>query len=216
MWRTGRAIPACFLFRNLSPATTGSGTASSLEIGGGIREGVATREGEASSGPASSRETSRSGIGNRRDVGHGPDGDGHPRLTSPGGCGSVRRLAGPPTPLPFLLCSREGRSSRRPGARSCQKGKAVKPAVSAGTAPSTAGLGSRGLSHRVSRPRPSPRRDFYRYRWCRRSGRRRLHTSTISHSRRSPRAADHQIPDKDPLRFILSPPRPDFPTHRVL
>ena len=103
MWRTGRAIPGLFSFRNLSPATTGSGTASSLEIGGGIREGVATREGEASSGPASSRETSRSGIGNRRDVGHGPRGVGHPRLTSPGGCGSVRRLAGPPTPFPSLF-----------------------------------------------------------------------------------------------------------------
>ena len=177
---------------------------------------MATREGEASSGPASSRETSRSGIGNRRDVGHGPHGVGHPRLTSPGGCGSVRRLAGPPTPFPFF--SVPGRAGPRgaPSARSCQKGTAVKPAVSAGTAPSTAGRSSRGLSHRVSRPRPSPRRDFYRYRWCRRSGRRHLHTSTISHSRRFPRAADHQIPDKDPLRFILSPPRPDFPTHRVL
>ena len=92
-----------YFFRKLSPATTGSGTASSLEIGGGIREGVATREGEASSGPAPSRETSRSGIGNRRDVGHGPCGVGHPRLTSPGGCGSVRRLAGPPTPFPSLF-----------------------------------------------------------------------------------------------------------------
>ena len=112
MRRTGRDCPACFLFGNLSPATTGSGTASSLEIGGGIREGVATREGEASSGPASSQETSRSGIGTRRDVGHGLRGVGHPRLTSPGGCGSVRRLAGPPSPS--LLCSREGRSSRRP------------------------------------------------------------------------------------------------------
>ena len=118
--RPGNPRPV-FFFGNLSPATTGSGTASSLEIGGGIREGVATREGEASSGPASSRETSRSGIGNRRDVGHGPDGDGHPRLTSPGGCGSVRRLAGPPTPLPFLLCSREGRSSRHPSAQGAVK-----------------------------------------------------------------------------------------------
>ena len=104
--------PGLSFFRNLSPATTGSGTASSLEIGGGIREGVATREGEASSGPASSRETSRSGIGNRRDVGHGPRGVGHPRLTSPGGCGSVRRLAGPPTPFPSLF-SVPGRAGPR-------------------------------------------------------------------------------------------------------
>ena len=104
--------PGLSFFRNLSPATTGSGTASSLEIGGGIREGVATREGEASSGPASSRETSRSGIGNRRDVGHGPRGVGHPRLTSPGGCGSVRRLAGPPTPF-LSLFSVPGRAGPR-------------------------------------------------------------------------------------------------------
>jgi hypothetical protein len=75
---------------------------------------VATREGEASSGPASSRETSRSGIGNRRDVSHGPRGVGHPRLTSPGGCGSVRRLVGLPHPLPFsLFFSVPGRAGPR-------------------------------------------------------------------------------------------------------
>jgi len=130
--------------------------------------------------------------------------------------GAAPSVGWPDPPPPSLLCSREGRSSRRPGARSCQKGTAVKPAVPAGGAPSTAGRGRWGLSHRASRPRPSPRRDFYRYRWCRRSGRRHLHASTISHSRRSPRTADHQIPNKDPLRFILSPSRPDFPTHRVL
>ncbi len=95
--------PACFLFSKPLAGHHRFGTASSLEIGGGIREGVATRKGEASSGPASSRETSRSGIGNRRDVGHGPRRVGHPRLTSPGGCGSVRRLAGPPTPFPSLF-----------------------------------------------------------------------------------------------------------------
>ena len=53
--RPGNPRPV-FVFRNPSPATTSSGTASSLDIGGGIREGVATWEGEASSGPASRRD----------------------------------------------------------------------------------------------------------------------------------------------------------------
>lgn len=149
--------PGLSFYRNLSPATTGSGTASSLEIGGGIREGVATREGEASSGPASSRETSRSGIGNRRDVGHGPRGVGHPRLTSPGGCGSVRRLAGPPTAF-LSLFSVPGRAGPR-GApvrgavRSVQRSSRPCPLEAP---PSTAGRGCRGLSHRVS-PDPAHR-----------------------------------------------------------
>ena len=213
VWRTGRAIPACLFFRNLSPAATGSGTASSLEIGGGIREGVATRDGEASSGPASSRETSRSGIGNRRDVGHGPRGVGHPRLTSPGGCGSVRRRAGPPTPFPsFSVPGRAGpRGARVRGAvRGVQRSSRPCPLE----APPHSGPRLPGaVPPGVSRPRPSPRRAFT-VRWCRRVGTASAHIIHIL-SRRSPAPPTTRSPTRT-LSFYFVATTPDFPTHRVL
>ena len=61
-----------------------------------------------------------------------------------------------PHPLPFSSLFPGGPVLEAPGARSCQKGTAVKPAVPAGGAPSTAGRGRRGLSHRVS-PDPAHR-----------------------------------------------------------
>ena len=99
-----RRCRACFLFRNAPPAATGYRgrpvvSKSEAEFERAWRHG---RAGPLSfPGPASSRETSRSGIGNRRDASHGPRRvSGAPRLTSPRGCYScIHRLAGLPTPF---------------------------------------------------------------------------------------------------------------------
>ena len=115
---------------------------------------MATRKGVASSGPASSRETSRSGIGNRRNVGHGLRGAGHPRLTSPGGCGSVRRLAGPPIPFPSLFPG--GPVLEAPQCAELSEGYSGQAGRARWRRPQHSGPGRRGLSHRVS-PDPAHR-----------------------------------------------------------